>query len=246
MEPQNEIIGHAEPEIPAPADAKRKVDYDRILKELAVAKAYILAMNADPKTVLKKFCDGKDVDYVRMINHTYQLKKQTHAVALKAVEDKIVEFTAKRNKKEGVPPPAAEPAPKKETKEMECQTDEVEDEDDPGDICPGFKPQEYKEARMNIYSLRMAQYHALLKIQERYNALLEKVDENGWMDDLNEGEDEEFQPITTVYTKPVEVKDMDTWEKVAADVKKSSELHRARVKMEERKAKAKEDAEKVK
>jgi hypothetical protein len=213
--------------MPAPADGKRKVDYDRILKELNLAKAYILAINDDPKTVLKKFCEGKDVDYVRMINHTYQLKKQTHNVALKAVEDKIVEFTAKKNKKAGVPPPAAEPAPKKETKEMECQTDEV---DEAEDVCPGFKPAEYTSARAYINKLRTSQYNTLIALQKKYNALVEKVDENGWLDDLNEEleENEQFKTNEIIWVKPKEITPLETWKQVAEDVKKLDKLHIAR------------------
>jgi len=227
--------------------AKRQVDYNRILKELAVAKAYLLALEADPKTVLKKYLEGKDVDYVRMINHTYQLKKATHAEAIKAVDAKIKEFTAKKNKKEGVPAPAVAPAPAKETKEMECQTDPVEDEDDPGDFCPGFKPEEYLEARKNIQHLRMTQYNLLVALTAKYNALVADLKERDWLDDVNsdlpEGT-EEHKEVETIYIKPAEVKEMDTWEKVAEDVKRSSGIWRQRQKMEAAKAKAKAEAEK--
>jgi hypothetical protein len=229
MENQHEIIGHAEPEIPAPADGKRKVDYDRILKELALAKAYIIAHNEDPKTVLKKFCDGKDVDYVRMINHTYQLKKQTHNVALKAIEDKIVEFTAKKNKKEGVPPPAAEPAPKKETKEMECQTDDTEDEAE--DVCPGFKPAEYTSARAYINKLRTSQYNTLIALQKKYNSLMDVLEELDIMDQVNDGE-EQFEKNEIIWVKPKEITPLETWNQVAEDVKKLDKLHIAKQKNE--------------
>jgi hypothetical protein len=222
------VIGHEENmEV-----AKRQVDYNRILKELAVAKAYLLALEADPKTVLKKFLEGKDVEYVRMINHTYQLKKATHAEAIKAVDAKIKEFTAKKNKKDGVPAaPAAPPAAAKETKEMECQTDPQEDEDDPGDFCPGFKPEEYTEARKNIQHLRMTQYNQLVALTAKYNALLANLKERDWLDDVNsELEDkDEHKEIITVYAKPPDVKEMDTWEKVAEDVKRSSGIWKTRM-----------------
>lgn len=239
---QNEnVIGHEENmEV-----AKRQVDYNRILKELAVAKAFLLALEADPKTVLKKFLEGKGVDYVRMINHTYQLKKATHADAIKAVDAEIQKFTAKKNKKDGVPAPAAAPAPAKETKEMECQTDPVEDEDDPGDFCPGFKPEEYLEARKNIQHLRMTQYNQLVALTAKYNALVADLQERDWLDDVNADADEEHKEVETIYIKPAEVKEMDTWEAVAADVKKSSGIWRTRQKqvarMAEAAAKAKEE-----
>lgn len=222
---QNEnVIGHEENmEV-----AKRQVDYNRILKELAVAKAFLLALEADPKTVLKKFLEGKEVDYVRMINHTYQLKKATHEEAIKAVDAKIKEFTAKKNKKEGVPAPAAAPAPAKETKEMECQTDPQDDEseDAVGDV--GFTPQEYLEARKNIQHLRMTQYNQLVALTAKYNALVADLKERDWLDDVNADAEDEHKEVETIYIKPAEVKEMDTWEAVATDVKRSSGIWQQR------------------
>ena len=209
--------------------AKRQVDYNRILKELAVAKAYLLALEADPKTVLKKFLEGKDVEYVRMINHTYQLKKATHAEAIKAVDAKIKEFTAKKNKKDGVPAPAAAAAPAKETKEMECQTDPSDDED-PGDICPGFKPDEYVASRKNTHHLRMTQYNQLVAMTAKYNALIANLKERDWLDDVNSelADEEEHKEVETVYAKPPEVKEMETWEQIAEDVKRGSQIWKQR------------------
>lgn len=241
-QPAENVIGHEENmEV-----AKRQVDYNRILKELAVAKAYLLALEADPKTVLKKYLEGKDVDYVRMINHTYQLKKATHAEAIKAVDAKIKEFTAKKNKKEGVPAPAPAAAPAKETKEMECQTDPADDEDDPGDFCPGFKPEEYLEARKNIQHLRMTQYKQLVALTAKYNALVADLKERDWLDDVNAdlADEAEHKEVDTVYAKPPEVKEMDTWEKVAEDVKRSSGIWRQRQKQLAAMAKAKAEADK--
>ena len=242
-QPAENVIGHEENmEV-----AKRQVDYNRILKELAVAKAYLLALEADPKTVLKKYLEGKDVDYVRMINHTYQLKKATHAEAIKAVDAKIKEFTAKKNKKEGVPAPAVAPAPAKETREMECQTDPADDEseDAVGDV--GFTPEEYLEARKNIQHLRMTQYKQLLALKEKYNALVADLVERDWLDDVNsdlpEGT-EKHEEVETILIKPPEVKEMYTWEAVAADVKKSSGIWRQRQKQVAAVAKAKAEAEK--
>ena len=238
MNPQQNIIGHEEDmEV-----AKRQVDYARILRELAVAKAYLIALEADPKTVLKKFLEGKGVDYVRMINHTYQLKKATHAEALKAVDEQVKEFTATKNKKEGVAPPAAEA---KVTREMECQTDPQDDEseDAVGDV--GFTPQEYLEARSNIQYLRTQQYKQLLALKEKYNALVAELVERDWLNDINselpEGT-EEHKEVETILIKPPEVKEMDTWEAVAADVKKSSGIWRQRQKQVAAAAKAKEEA----
>lgn len=224
-QPAENVIGHEENmEV-----AKRQVDYNRILKELAVAQAYLLALEADPKTVLKKFLEGKDVDYVRMINHTYQLKKATHDEAIKAVDAKIKEFTAKKNKKDGVPAPAV---PAKETKEMECQTDPAEEEDDPGDFCPGFKPQEYTEARKNIQHLRMTQYKQLVAMTAKYNALIANLKERDWLDDVNSDLEDaaEHKEVETVYAKPPDVMDTDTWEQVATDVIRSSGIWRQRQK----------------
>jgi hypothetical protein len=70
-------------------------DYQRLIKEMNVAKEFVTAWNADNSVVLKSFIEGKDVQYIRMINHTIPLKKATLSWALAKCDENIKTYTSK-------------------------------------------------------------------------------------------------------------------------------------------------------
>ena len=159
--------------------AKRTVDYDRILKELAKAKEWMtihwesMSSNAK-KPNLREFCETHSVEYVRMINHTYPLKKLENDEACQTALDEEIKAMTEKKEKQANPQPKAtkiKPTAAKTTAEMDCQT-EADTASTLSDQ-PGITPEEYQKVVAMDYERRKVLVDKHKANLAKHNKLLE-------------------------------------------------------------------------
>jgi hypothetical protein len=182
---------------PAPQNTKRTVDYDRILKELAKAKEWMTihwnAMNSNTKKPnLREFCETNTLEYVRMINHTYPLKKLNNDEECQtALDAEIKEMTEKKNKQANPQPKVkVKPTAAKATAEMDCQT-EVDTLSTLSDQ-PGITHTDYQKVIALDYERRKTMVTKQLSMIKRYNDLLVLLKaQPGWADLVKDFDDDQ-------------------------------------------------------
>lgn len=224
-QPTNEIVA-------TPATTKRSVDYERILKELTKAKEWMtihwtaLGSNAK-KPNLREFCETNSLEYVRMINHTYALKKLENEQACQdALDAEIKAFTEKKAKKDAPPAPKEKKPVKcliKDTNDMECQTDSSSET---LSTVSSINPDEYYKVVALDYERRKAsadKHKALLKKHNDLLVLLKA--QPGWADlvkDFDEDQRKLTARIIVGIPSPAQPKDTlkESQEEVDADIAK--------------------------
>jgi hypothetical protein len=181
---------------------KRQVDYDRIIKELTSAKEYMEGHWEGTKMNLRKWCEERDLEYIRMINHTFPLKKATDNEACqKILDDRIAELKTKKEKKEA---PPAEKVKKTTT------------------TYNGPKPEDYTKVRKYQGALRLKMWEKYRKIGETLEALQKAVREAGVQDQVlekAEGAPVMRRILLMLVKKPEEVKEFTTVEEMNEDIK---------------------------
>jgi uncharacterized protein YydD (DUF2326 family) len=210
MSAQNEIITET--------TTKRSVDYERIVKELTSAKEFMKRHWEGTKMNLRKWCEdgeangsGEELEYIRMINHTFPLKKATDNDACqKILDDKIAEMKTKKEKKDA-PKAAPEPKVKK------------------GAVAPPtITPADYLKVRKHQVAMRMSQWERYRKMGDTLAALQKAVDEAGVKEQVlaKAGEVQVMRRILhQTVKKPVEVPEITTVDQMTEDVKKIVELY---------------------
>lgn len=167
-----------------PAPTKRTVDYDRILKELAKAKEWMTihweSMNSNAKKPnLREFCEANDLEYVRMINHTYPLKKLENDEACQTALDEEIKAMTDKKEKQANPQPKTKVKPTAaRTSEMDCQT-ETDTATSLSDQ-PGITPEDYQKVITMDFERRKAmvdKYRATIAKQNKIMELLKEQPE---------------------------------------------------------------------
>jgi hypothetical protein len=192
------------PTTQAPAPEKRQVDYDRIIKELEKAKEWMgIHWDYEDRTVEKKkpnlrtFTDEHGLEYVRMINHTYPLKKMENLeVCEKYLDEEIKSMKAKKDKQANPQPKEKKAKPcliKAETHEMEIQTDSDASTvvtEPPEHVA--LTPEEYTKLCAGEHNQRVGLTVRLRKMADQYNQLLdmlkERDDDDEWRETLDDEE----------------------------------------------------------
>jgi hypothetical protein len=191
------------PPTQAPAPEKRQVDYDRIIKELEKAKEWMgihwTYENGDKsgkKPNLRTFTDEHGLEYVRMINHTYPLKKMTADEGQKYLDDEIKGMKAKKDKQANPQPKEKKAKPcliKAETHEMEIQTDSDASTvvtEPPEHVA--LTPEEYTKLCAGEHNQRVGLTVRLRKMADQYNQLLDMLKERDghdeWVEELDDEE----------------------------------------------------------
>jgi hypothetical protein len=197
------------PTTQAPAPEKRQVDYDRILKELEKAKVWMgIHWGYEDRTVemkkpnLRTFTDEHGLDYVRMINHTYPLKKMENLeVCEKYLDDEIKSMKAKKDKQANPQPKEkkATVAPKPKTHEIETQTDSdassvlTSTTEPPEHVS--ITPEEYTKICAWDHNQRVGLTVRLKKQVEKFNQLLDLLKERDGHDEWVESLDDEEKKL---------------------------------------------------
>lgn len=198
------------PTTQAPAPEKRQVDYDRILKELEKAKVwmgihwtYENGDKAGKKPNLRTFTDEHGLDYVRMINHTYPLKKMENLeVCEKYLDDEIKSMKAKKDKQANPQPKEKKAKPcliKPETSECETQTESdastvlTSTTEPPEHVA--ITPDEYTKICAWDHNQRVGLTVRLKKQVEKFNQLLDLLKERDGHDEWVESLDDEEKKL---------------------------------------------------
>jgi len=218
---------------------KRQVDYDRIINELTKAKEYMkLHWKAvdenEKKPNLREFCETNNLEYVRMINHTYTLKKlENDEACQEALEAEIKTFTEKKAKKDAPPAPKA----KKQTHnkvvtEMECQTDDQ----DTLSNASGISHEDYLKVANLDYERRVTLTDKYKKLVSTHNRLLILLKaQEGWAEmvkDFDADQKELLKRVIAVGASPRKPRE-DVEQEVAEKAKEYDELVASRQTPEE-------------
>ena len=222
--PQNEIVN----------TPKRQVDYDRILKELTKAKEWMTihwtALNSNAKKPnLREFCETNTLEYVRMINHTYALKKlENEDACQEALDAEIKAFTEKKAKKEAPPVPKAKKETKcliKETAEMDCQTEDTLSDQS------GISHEDYLKVANLDYERRVTLTDKYKKLVANHNKLLFLLKaQEGWADmtkDFDQEQKELLKRVIALIPSPKKPRE-DVEAEVAEKAKEYDELLESR------------------
>ena len=190
-------------EMNQPQTQKRQVDYERIINELTSAKEFMEGHWQGTKVNLRKWCEERDLEYIRMINHTFPLKKaENNEACQKILDDRIAELKGKKERKEA--PPAERV--KKTT---------------------GPKPEDYTKVRKHQVALRVKLWERYRKMGETLEALQKAVREAGVQDQVLEkaGDVPVMRRILHILQKkPEAVKEMTTVEEMNQDIKEEVAL----------------------
>lgn len=168
-------------DVSAPTPKKRTVDYDRILKELTKAKEWLtihwesMGSNAK-KPNLREFCEANDLEYVRMINHTYPLKKLENDEACQTALDEEIKAMTEKKEKQANPQPKTKVKHTAARAEIDCQTDT--DTNSTLSDQPGITPEEYtkvvaldyerRKVLVDKYRTHLAKHNKLMDLLKEY------------------------------------------------------------------------------
>ena len=194
--------------------AKRTVDYDRIIKELVSAKYFMDRHWHGTKMNLRKWCEdtdmnksGEQLEYIRMINHTFPLKKcENNEACQKILDDKIADMKTKKEKREAPPQP-------KQKRTVAVDT---------------VKPEDYLKVRKHQAMMRTNIWTRYRKMGDLFAALQKAVEDAGVKDQVLEkaGETPVMRRILhTSLAKPKDVPEITNIEEMTADVKKMCEMY---------------------
>nr|WPF46459.1 MAG: hypothetical protein [Lake Baikal virophage 3] len=200
-------------------ETKRTVDYDRIIKELTSAKKYMEKHWQGTKMNLRKWCEdgtvngtNEELEYIRMINHTFPLKKAENDEACqKILDDKITEMKAKKEKKDA--PPAIK------TKRASATVPA---------IVPTVVPAEYLKVRKHQVTLRTQLWERYQKMGATLATLQKAVEDAGVKDQVQAkaGDVPVFRRVLHMTTKkPTEVQEINTVEDMTEDIKNINKLY---------------------
>jgi hypothetical protein len=198
------------PTTQAPAPEKRQVDYDRIIKELEKAKEWMgihwtyetakqVHTFTGKKPNLRTFTDEHGLDYVRMINHTYPLKKMTADDSKVYLDAEIKSMKEKKDKQANPQPKEKKAKPcliKAETHEMEIQTDSDASTvvtEPPEHVA--ITPEEYTKICAWDHNQRVGLTVRLKKQVEKFNQLLDLLKERDGHDEWVETLDDEEKKL---------------------------------------------------
>ena len=198
--------------------AKRTVDYERIIKELVSAKMFMDRHWHGTKMNLRKWCEdadmngsGGELEYIRMINHTFPLKKaENNNACQKILDEKIADLKAKKEKKDAPP----QPKQKRTATVAVCHST--------------VKPEDYMKVRKHQNIMRTNIWQRYRKMGDMFAALQKAVEEAGVKDQVLEkaGELPVMRRILHAsLQKPKDIPEITNNEEMIADVKKMSELY---------------------
>ncbi len=208
------------------AITKRTVDYERIIKELTSAKEFMKRHWEGTTMNLRKWCEdgtmnGSDevLEYIRMINHTFPLKKaENNEACQKILDDRIAEMKAKKEKRDA---PKAEPNAIK-TKRAAATVPLV------SAIVSTVTPADYLKVRKHQVALRTQLWERYQKMGATLATLQKAVEDAGVKDQVlaKAGDVPVFRRVLHMTTrKPNEVSAITTVEDMTEDIKKIKELY---------------------